>query len=353
VTITDEQVVLFSHIFGGRTDVYGTYDPTGRGGWQVKAPVTLRVVKDHLSGHRPYGVYLLRADSIIAGAVDFDHEDTNPPAEFVHRLAAIGIPAYAERSKSKGYHVWVFFTPDGVPARMFRALARTVLAQMACPTVEVFPKQDAITPSNPYGNFINAPLFGALVEKRRTVFVDEDFVPFPDQWTFLAGVRRVAASDLELACSRLDCLAAPPTQIAAAPASQSRPASRGFSLMPCAQRMLTEGVKENQRAACFRLAAQLRKAGIPHEYAVLILTKWAEKNRPTDGKSVISFGEIGGQTRAAYRARPYLSCGCDDPAVSAFCNPSECPIGKKRVAVNPQDACEAAFAEGRSRGAAE
>jgi len=331
VTITDEQVVLFSQIFRGQTDVYGTYDPTGRGGWQVKAPVTMRVVREHLSGHRPYGVYLLRADRIIAGAVDFDHEDTRPPADFVRRLAAVGVPAYVERSKSKGYHVWVFFTPEGAPARTFRALARTVLAQMGCPAVEVFPKQDSITPSNPYGNFINAPLFGALVEKRRTVFVDKDFVPFPDQWTFLAGIRRVAASELELACSRLGSLTAHLAPIAAVPTFQSRPASRGFSLMPCAQRMLTEGVKENQRAACFRLAAQLRKAGIPYEYAVLILAKWAEKNDPAEGKAVISFGEIGGQTRAAYRDRPYLSCGCDDPSVIPFCV-TTCPIRRRREA---------------------
>lgn len=338
----------------GRGDVYGTYDPADKKrSWQVKAPVTKSVIVNHLLGHRPYGVYLLRSDTVVAAAVDFDHEDTKPPAEFVRRMAAVGITAYVERSKSKGYHVWVFFVPEGVKARAFRALARGVLYRMGCSDVEVFPKHDAITSPTFYGNFINAPLFGALVEKGRTVFVDESFVPFPDQWTFLAGVRRMGAPDLDAACSRMGCLAAPAAPRIDIPASSSRTASAGFSLMPCAHRMLTEGVKENQRAACFRLAAQLRKAGIPYEYAVLILTKWAEKNRPTDGKSVISFGEIGGQTRSAYRARPYLSCGCDDPAVSAFCNPSECPIGKKRMAVNPQDACEATFAEGRSRGAAE
>jgi len=44
---------------------------------------------------------------------------------------------------------------------------------------------------------------------------------------------------------------------------------RILSLMPCALRMLTEGVKENQRTACFRLAAQLRKVGLPYEYTVM------------------------------------------------------------------------------------
>jgi hypothetical protein len=273
----------------------------------------------------------LKGDTIAAGAVDFDHKDTQRPAEFVRRMAAAGIPIYIERSKSKGYHAWALFAPGGVKARAFRALAQRTLTQMGCPHVEVFPKQDAITSPSHYGNFINAPLFGTLVEQGRTVFVDENFAPFPDQWRFLAQVLRVTAPDLEAACSRMGCLAAAAAPVVANPGASSRTAAGGFSLMPCAQRMLTEGVKENQRAACFRLASQLRKACLPYEYAILVLTKWAEKNHPADGKAVISFGEIGRQTRDAYRDRMYLSCGCDDPSVIPFCA-ANCPLRARRDA---------------------
>jgi hypothetical protein len=327
--ITDDHVSLFGRLFSGRRDVYGTYDPATKQAWQVKAPVTRRVVMDHLLGRRPYGVYLLQGDSVAAAAVDFDQEDTRAPAEFVRRMAAVGIAAYIERSKSKGYHVWVFLVPEAVKARIFRALARGVLIQMGCAAVEVFPKQDAITSPTFYGNFINAPLFGPLVEQGRTVFVDENFTPFQDQWDFLAGVRRVTASELDAACSKMGCHAAPAVPVVSSPSSSTRPAAGSFALMPCAQRMLTEGVKENQRAACFRLAAQLRKAGIPYEYAVLILTKWAEKNHPSEGKAIISFGEIGSQTRAAYRDHLYLACGCDDESVIPFCT-TTCPIRRRR-----------------------
>lgn len=334
MNITNEHMVRFGSLFIGRADVYGTYDPATKQAWQVKASVTERVVEDHLLGRKPYGVYLLRGDRIAVGAVDFDHEDTKPPAEFVRRMAEVGVPAYVERSKSKGYHVWVFFVREGVTARVFRTLARAFLSQMGLPSVEIFPKQDAVTSAGTYGNFINAPLFGTLVEQGRTVFVDGNFVPLPDQWIFLAGIRRVSGQDLEAACSRAGCRVPPTVAVAAAPASPARPASGSYSLMPCAQRMLTEGVKENQRAACFRLAAQLRKVGLPFDYAVLVLSKWAEKNHPPEGKAVISLGEVGAQTRCAYRDRMYVSCGCDDPSVVPFCS-ATCPIRRRRDSAAP------------------
>lgn len=328
---TDEQVVLFGRLFKGRTDVYGTYDPVTKRAWQVKAPVRDRVLLEHLQGRRPYGVYLLQGDAIAAGAVDFDQEDTQLPREFVRRMAAVGIPVYIERSKSKGYHVWVFAVQGGVKARLFRSLAQAVLREMGLPSIEIFPKQDAIASPNFFGNFINAPLFGTLVERGRSVFVDESFTPYPDQWGFLAGIRRVSGSDLDLACAKMGCLITSSGPRVGGVGTPPKTAPASLSLMPCAQRMLIEGVAENQRAACFRLAVQLRKAGLPYEYAILVLTKWAEKNHPPEGKAIISPGEVRGQVRGAYGDRMYLSCGCDDPAISPFCSPSTCPIGIKRT----------------------
>ena len=119
----------------------------------------------------------------------------------------------------------------------------------------------------------------------------------------------------------MGCLITPSAPRVRDAGTPPKPAPVSLSLMPCAQRMLLEGVVENQ----------LRKAGLPYEYAILVLTKWAEKNHPTEGKAIISFGEVGSQAHAAYRGRMYLSCGCDDPAISPFCSPSTCPIGRKRT----------------------
>ena len=72
MTVTDGQIMLFWELFTGRADAYGTYDPqTGRA-WQVKEPVTAKVIRAHLQGQRPFGVYLLDGDRVHAIAADFD-----------------------------------------------------------------------------------------------------------------------------------------------------------------------------------------------------------------------------------------------------------------------------------------
>jgi len=88
--------------------------------------------------------------------------------------------------------------------------------------------------------------------------------------------------------------------------------------------MLAEGVTEYQRVACFRLAVQLKKAGLPEDIAVATLSAWAVKNRPNGEKQIITEQEIVKQTRCAY-AKNYRNCGCEDPAVSRFCH-TGCPV---------------------------
>jgi hypothetical protein len=91
--------------------------------------------------------------------------------------------------------------------------------------------------------------------------------------------------------------------------------------------MLTEGVTSFQRVACFRLAQHLKRARIPEDFAVAgLLAVWAPKNRPKDGKRVITPAEICAQTHAAY-AGDYRGCGCEEPAIQPFCH-EDCPVNK-------------------------
>ena len=99
--VSADQVSLFQDTFAGRRDVFGTYDPQARRSWQVKKPVTAQVIRDHLEGRTPYGVYLLDQDRIRAVAADFDHDDEKPPLSFRGEAQKLGLPAYIERSKSK------------------------------------------------------------------------------------------------------------------------------------------------------------------------------------------------------------------------------------------------------------
>ena len=54
------------------------------------------------------------------------------------------------------------------------------------------------------------------------------------------------------------------------------------------------------------------------------LCVWARKNKPRNGKRIITIREIQAQATGAYR-NDYSSHGCEDPAIMPFCDPA-CPI---------------------------
>jgi len=331
VRTTEQKLALFARFFTGRTDVYGSYDPSSGRSYQVKAPVTRGVLMAHLRNQRPYGVYLLVEDRTRALAVDFDNDDPSQPMEFIAAAKHYGIPAYIERRKSKGYHAWIFFEDAQTPAAKARSVARHILEEIGAPEVEVFPKHNRLDQKTTYGNFINAPLFGALVPHGRTVFVDETgaLKPYPNQWDFLENVKTVPEVLLDeiIEINDLKPNASAEREkdgMAPAPASNAR----SYGLPPCAQRMLSEGVRDSQRVAAFRLAVQLRKAGLPRDIAIAALKTWACKNQPDNGKGVITEKEILDQTAWAY-AKQYRGCGCEDPAIVPFCDPS-CPLSQRR-----------------------
>ena len=165
-----EKIALFKSFFSGLTKVYGSYDPISGKAFQVKKPVTDPVILSHLKGVQPFGVYLLVKDRTKAIAVDFDDDDGNPPLEFLARAKHYGIPVYIERSKSKGFHTWIFFEKEGVKASKARLVVKSILEEFDHHDTEVFPKQDFLNGDRLYGNFINTPLFGRLVSQGRTVF---------------------------------------------------------------------------------------------------------------------------------------------------------------------------------------
>ena len=323
------KIKLFRSLFTGLNNVYGTYDPkTGRVR-QVKSLVSDDVIRRHLMGRQPYGVYLLVKDHIRAIAVDFDSYDLHKPVQYVQRAGEYGIPSYIERSKSKGYHVWIFFEEVGVLAAKARLVVQHILAKIGMSETEVFPKQDILDHRVTYGNFINAPLFGGLVAKGRTVFVDPatPTKPHPNQWDFLEQIQRVRVTTFDAIINNhwLNPKRETPSRT-----SSPVPTDNGktyFSLPTCARRMLCEGVSVYQRVACFRLAVSLKRVGLPYDVAVSTLKAWAKKNRPNSDKQIITEPEIISQTASAY-SKDYRGYGCEDVAIRPFCNP-QCPVRKK------------------------
>lgn len=323
---TQQKLALFRGLFAGLTHVYGTYDPGNGRVWQVKAPVTDEVFLQHLTGRQPYGVYLLMEDRIRALAVDFDHEPLGPPTAFVSTAGNYGLSAYIERSKSKGYHVWMFFAEKGVSAARARRVARHLLDEIDAPETEIFPKQDRLDGRAQYGNFINAPLFGRMASEGRTVFLDpkDPTRPYPDQWELLENVRRIPESTLDEIIEINDLLSLDSDLSKQERQGKAAGGPFALGLAPCAQRMLSEGVSEYQRVVCFRLGLHLKKAGLPEDIAIAALDAWVKKNRPLNSKRLLTHAEIIEQTGHAY-AGGYRGCGCEDPAIMPFCD-ERCPL---------------------------
>ena len=324
----EDKVALFRSCFSGLSNVYGTYDPETGHSWQVKKPVTNDIILAHLKGKRPYGVYLLNGDCTRAIAADFDDLDPLPPIELLNAAQHYGLPSYIETSKSKGFHVWFFFSEKGVKAYKARLVIKHILEEIEHSQTEIFPKQSYLATGASFGNFINAPLFGGLVPSGKTVFIDPPTLdPYPDQWAFLESVERIDEQVLDEIIELNDL---------ALPQNHSKPLQRDsargdgdlnrFSLPICAQKMLQNGVFQYQRVSCFRLAVHLKRLGLPLDLTISALKTWAQKNQPNNGKGVITEHEIIEQTKCAFN-KDYRSYGCNSEAVQPFCQ-SDCPLNK-------------------------
>jgi len=331
---TDEKLRIYKGLFTGLKNVYGTYDTKTGKVRQEKMTVTDDVILAHLTGKQSYGVYLLTGDKITALAVDFDHDDLSLPIAYVAGARGYDMSAYIERSKSKGYHAWIFFEKP-VLARKGRLVAKKILTDIGEPQTEIFPKQDVLADGVLYGNFINAPLFGALVPKGRTVFVDPDnpSTIYHDQWQLFETVRRVP--ELRLDAIIKSCELQEQGTAAKEPQSANNVESNNdvspFGLPPCARRMLVEGVSSFQRVSCFRLAVRLKRSGLPYDLTLVTLNAWAQKNQPQGGKGIITGKEIEEQVKCAFE-NTYRSFGCEDPAIAPYCD-KNCPLYscKKRM----------------------
>jgi len=325
-----EKLYLFRKRFVGLSHVYGTYDPSNGRSWQVKQPVTDKVIKEHLRGKRPLGLYLLTGTRIYALAVDYDTQDANLPLDFVNAARCYELVGHIEVSKSKGFHVWLFFESSGVSAAKARMAVRHILKEIHH-HVEVFPKQDKIDVARgEVGNFINLPLFGGLVPTGRTIFLEgrKSLQPVSNQWRYLENIKPIPETLLDSIIEINDLSINEPSSLKLGQSIGVFQSSWG--LPPCARRMLNEGVRENQRVSCFRLALHLRRLGIPYDLVIATLAAWRDKNRPNEGRRIITTSEVRQQVTSAF-TKDYKGMGCQEPAMSEFCDESCALFSREKV----------------------
>ncbi len=234
------KIALFRSLFRGRDDVYARrfesrktgksgYAPACSNEWvrgvcekpRIKCaecpnrrflPVTDDVIRWHLSGYDPQGlpfvagIYpLLQDETCFLLAVDFDKADwRHDAAAFLETCRRLNIEAALERSRSgRGAHVWFFFD-EAIPAVLARRLGSHVLTETmeGRPDVgldsydRLFPNQDTM-PQGGFGNLIALPLQMGPRKQDNGVFLDDNFVPWPDQWAFLASVRPMNRAQIE------------------------------------------------------------------------------------------------------------------------------------------------------------
>src|SRR5207245_2247433 len=152
------------------------------------------------------GIYpMLQDETCFFLAADFDKEGWREDSlAFMETCCALGVPAALERSRSgRGGHVWLFFE-EAVTAASARRLGSFVLTETMERHPDVgfdsydrfFPNQDTL-PHGGFGNLIALPLQKQPRDLGNSVFLDDQIVPYADQWAFLSTVTKIRRTTIE------------------------------------------------------------------------------------------------------------------------------------------------------------
>lgn len=224
---TAQKITLFQKLFRGREDLYPVrweskngksgYSPACSNEWRpgicgkpkvkcgdcsqrVFLPLTDKVVYRHLSGEITIGVYpLLQTEQCSFLAIDFDKESWREDVQSVARTSRqFQIPATIEISRSgNGAHLWIFFSHT-MPAVEARRLGAALVSYTCSHSRQLeltsydrmFPNQERM-PKGGFGNLIALPLQKRPRDQGRSIFVDDQLHPFPDQWEHLHCIERM------------------------------------------------------------------------------------------------------------------------------------------------------------------
>lgn len=240
----EERVAIFHSLFKGREDVFARRwfsKTTGKSGYQPVcinewrrgvcdkkkykcadcpnrhfAPLTYQDLYRHLEGKDEnccdvVGLYAIMPDNNCAFlCTDFDDKSCkygykNDVLAFVGVCKEWNIPYAIERSRSgNGAHVWIFFE-EPIPAFKARRLGNAILTEamrhngrMSFNSYDrFFPNQDRM-PEGGFGNLVALPLQGQARKRRNSVFVDDDFLAYKDQWAFLYNINKVKNTEVDM-----------------------------------------------------------------------------------------------------------------------------------------------------------
>ena len=231
----EEKIALFKSYFRGRDDVFARlwinnrtgkrgYSPVCKNEWvrnickkpaavkcsecpnQVFVAINENIIRQHLSGNHVIGIYpMLKNEKCCFLAVDFDKEQWFEDIKaFKNTCDLENISAVIERSRSgSGGHIWIFFKEE-IPAVLARRLGSYLITKTMSSRYQIdmksydrlFPNQDTM-PKGGFGNLIALPFQKEAVGNGNSVFIDNAGVPYPDQWAFLASIKKMDLNKIE------------------------------------------------------------------------------------------------------------------------------------------------------------
>lgn len=276
-----DTVDAFAYLFQGRLDAYGTEqggcDRNTSGDWDA---YRTRVI-EHLYGDTPMGVYpmVLEHDEfrVSWGCVDFDEGDE---VSWIHSrnlhtaLSTFGIQGWIERSRSKGFHVWVF-CDDWVPASTMREALLGACQIVGAPTKEINPKQTELRISDDgslqLGNYVRLPYPHGYENGERRCVVDLDGSMIGlDRFCDTALDSTVVAADLE----PLVAVYEPPAKPKPAVVPYiSEPATMRSGMKALSRHILNNGPKEggDRSSTLYALAQSLHRDGLTYSEAIDVI----------------------------------------------------------------------------------
>ena len=233
-----EKVDLFRSLFKGREDVFARrwyskatgkagYQPVCSNEWNPQlcnkkkfkcaecpnrqfSPLSNEDFYKHLSGKDEdcrdvIGVYAIMEDNTCNFlCADFDdknceHGYQEDVLAFIDVCKQWHVPCSIERSRSgNGAHVWVFFERP-ISAVKARRLGNAIMTEAMNQDVGIsFKSYDRFIPNQDYlpegglGNLIALPLQGKARKNDNSVFVDDNFQSYGDQWAYLKNVQKLS-----------------------------------------------------------------------------------------------------------------------------------------------------------------
>ena len=223
----EDKIDLFISLFRGRTDVYAKrweksdgksgYSPVCLNEWEksfcekpkikcsncqnrVYGKFNSSVINKHLRGEITAGIFpMLEDETCYFLAIDFDDGEWQKDISAIRDICnEFNIPFAVERSRSgSGAHMWFFFE-EKISSYIARQFGTALLTYTMEKRYELkfssydrlFPNQDYM-PKGGLGNLIALPLQKIPRQKNNSVFIDENFIEYKDQWSYLASLKKI------------------------------------------------------------------------------------------------------------------------------------------------------------------